>query len=215
MWWLEQMGVFDQVTAAPEDRWQHPTSMPPALLPPSPALTGVGGGHDLNPHQLANEGVVLLGRVNGVQDGVLSLAPDLRQSLQDGDASYSAWRDRMEAFIQANTISAPLEPPPAEYPTSSGEQSPIERLSLHANDISAVVWATGFRTDFSWIHSPVFGDDGRPLHFRGVTSQAGLYFLRIAPFYKRKATLIDGVEEDAAYLAERLTSPAAIDAAAD
>src|SRR5262252_6229643 len=48
MWWLEQMGVFDQVTAAPEDRWQHPTSTPPAMLPPSPALTGGGGGHDLN-----------------------------------------------------------------------------------------------------------------------------------------------------------------------
>jgi putative flavoprotein involved in K+ transport len=215
MWWLEQMGVFDQVTAAPEDRWQHPTSTPPTMLPPSPALTGVGGGHDLNPHQLAHEGVVLLGRVNGVQDGVLSIAPDLRQSLHDGDASYIAWRDRMEAFITPNAISAPLEPPAAVYRVSPAEQSPIERLSLHANDISAVVWATGFHTDFSWIHSPVFGDDGRPLHFRGVTSQAGLYFLRIAPFYKRKATLIDGVEEDAAYLAERLTSPAAIDAAAD
>jgi putative flavoprotein involved in K+ transport len=215
MWWLEQMGVFDQVTATPADRWQHATSTPAATLPPSPALTGVGGGHDLNPHQLANEGVVLLGRVNGMQDGVLSVAPDLTQSLLDGDASYVAWRDRMEAFIQASAISAPQEPASAAHPTSPAEQSPIERLNLHGNDISAVVWATGFHTDFSWIHSPVFADDGRPLHYRGVTSQAGLYFLRIAPFYKRKATLIDGVAEDAAYLAERLTAPAAIGAAAD
>jgi putative flavoprotein involved in K+ transport len=215
MWWLEQMGVFDQVTSSPADRWQHPASTPPASLPPSPALTGVGGGHDLNPHQLAADGVVLLGRVKGIYDDSLSIAPDLAQSLHDGDASYMAWRERIDAFIQANNISAPQKSPPPVYPTSPAERSPLERLDLQANEISTVVWATGFLTDFSWIHAPVFGDDGRPLHFRGVTRSNGLYFLRIAPFYKRKATLIDGVEEDAAYLAERLTTTAAVGAAAN
>jgi putative flavoprotein involved in K+ transport len=215
MSWLEQMGVFDQITATPADRWQHANSIPPAKLPPSPALTGVGGGHDLNPHQLAAEGVVLLGRVMGMHDDTLSIAPDLAQSLLDGDASYAAWRERIEAFIQANSISAPQEPPPPVFPMSTAERSPIERLDMRTNDISTVVWATGFHTDFSWIHAPVFGDDGQPLHYRGVTSLAGLYFLRIAPFFKRKATLIDGVEEDAAYLAERITAPVASSAAAD
>jgi putative flavoprotein involved in K+ transport len=207
MWWLEQMGVFDQITASPVDRWQHPVGTA-TVLPPSPALTGVGGGHDLNPHQLASEGVVLLGRVKGIEDGALTIAPDLQQSLQNGDASYHAWRDRMEAYIQANAIVVPQDPPPAVYAMSPYEQSPIDRLDLRTNAISAVVWATGFQTDFSWIHAPVFGDDGHPVHYRGVTNTAGLYFLRIAPFYKRKATLIDGVEEDAAYIAERLIETA-------
>jgi putative flavoprotein involved in K+ transport len=215
MWWLEQMGVFDQVTSSPADRWQHPSSNTPAAVPPSPALTGVGGGHDLNPHQLAASGVVLLGRVKGINDNSLSIAPDLTQSLREGDAGYAAWRERIDAFIQANTISAPQEPLSPMYPMSSAERSPIERVDLHANDISTVVWATGFHTDFSWIHAPVFDSDGRPLHYRGVTSATGLYFLRIAPFYKRKATLIDGVEEDATYLAERITAAPATNAAAD
>jgi putative flavoprotein involved in K+ transport len=88
-------------------------------------------------------------------------------------------------------------------------------VDLRTNAVSSVVWATGFQTDFSWIHASVFGDDGRPLHYRGVTTAAGLYFLRIAPFYKRKATLIDGVEEDAAYLAERVEKSSPFGVAAD
>jgi putative flavoprotein involved in K+ transport len=214
MWWLEQMGVFDQITASPADRWQH-TGGTPAMLPASPALTGVDGGHDLNPHQLASTGVVLLGRVNGLQEDVLSVAADLQQSLREGDAGYLAWRDRMDGYIQANAISVPPDPPPVVYPTSPAEQSPIDRVDLRANAVSSVVWATGFQTDFSWIHAPVFGDDGRPLHYRGVTTAAGLYFLRIAPFYKRKATLIDGVEEDAAYIAERVEKSSPFGVAAD
>jgi putative flavoprotein involved in K+ transport len=214
MWWLEQMGVFDQITAHPGDRWQHPAGTP-ATPPPSPALTGVGGGHDLNPHQLASEGVILLGRVQGIKDGTLAIAPDLQQSMRDGDASYLAWRDRMDEYIRANAISVPPDPPPAAYPTSPAERSPLDRVDLRANHISSVVWAAGFQTDFNWIHAPVLGDHGRPMHFRGVTSAAGLYFLRIAPFYRRKATLIDGVEEDAAYIAERLEKAAALGVAAD
>jgi putative flavoprotein involved in K+ transport len=209
MWWLQQMGVFDQVVANPTDRWQHSASVPPAVVPPSPALTGVRGGHDMNPHHLAADGVVLLGRLQGIEDGVLGVAPDLLDSLKQGDGTYLAWRQRIDDYIRDNGISAPLEPPPLDYPISASEQSPIQRLDLRAGGISTIVWASGFSADFSWVHAPVFDADHRPMHYRGVTSTEGLYFLRIAPFYKRKATLIDGVEEDAGYLADRLTSKAA------
>jgi putative flavoprotein involved in K+ transport len=215
MWWLEQMGIFDQVTATPADRWHQPTAGQSATVPPSPALTGVGGGHDMDPHQLAAGGVELLGRVAAVDDGVLSIAPDLRGSLSAGDASFLAWRERMEAYIQANQISAPEERPISVSPMSTAETTPLERLDLHANGVSGVVWATGFHTDFGWVHARVFDEAGHPLHYRGVTNIPGLYFLRIAPFYKRRATLIDGLEEDAAYIAESILSASALSLAAD
>jgi putative flavoprotein involved in K+ transport len=215
MWWLEQIGVFDQVTATPTDRWQQPVASPPAMVPPSPALTGVRGGHDLDPHQLAAHGVVLLGRVAGMDAGVLSIAPDLLESLSAGDAGFHAWRERMQTYIQTYQISAPEEPPVSVYPVSAAEASPLDRLDLGANRITSVVWATGFHTDFRWIHAPVFDDKGHPLHYRGVTRVPGLYFLRIAPFYKRRATLIDGLEEDAGYVAESILAEAAISLAAD
>jgi putative flavoprotein involved in K+ transport len=109
---------------------------------------------------------------------------------------------------------APEEPPAIEYPISASERTPIERVDLRGKRISAILWAIGFATDFNWIHAPVFAADGRPMHYRGVTTLAGLYFLRIAPFYKRKATLIDGVEEDAVYLAEQITTAVAVAATA-
>jgi putative flavoprotein involved in K+ transport len=215
MWWLEQMGIFNQVTASPTDRWTQATGGPQTRMPPSPALTGVGGGHDLDPHHMAASGMVLLGRVAGIDGGVLSIAPDLRESLAAGDAGFLAWRDRMEGYIQANQISAPEEPPGPLYPVSNAEASPLEQLDLRAHDVSSVVWATGFHTDFRWIHAPVFDADGHPLHYRGVTREAGLYFLRIAPFYKRRATLIDGLEEDAAYVAEHILARSVVSLAAD
>jgi putative flavoprotein involved in K+ transport len=210
------MGVFDQVTASPTDRWSHSSNTSaPSMVPPSPALTGVGGGHDLDPHQLAANGVVLLGRVLGIEEGVVSIASDLRHSLRDGDAGYLGWRERIENYIQASRLVAPDDPPITVYAPSPAETSPLEVLDLAANGVSGVVWATGFQTEFSWIHVPVFDAAGHPLHYRGVASVPGLYFMRMAPFYKRRATLIDGLEEDAGYVAEHIRGRSALGIAAD
>jgi putative flavoprotein involved in K+ transport len=200
MSWIEQMGIFDQAAATPADHWQHPGSGP-TVAPPSPALTGVDGGHDLDPHRLAQDGVVLLGHINGMTDDVLAVAPDLAENLRTGDASYAAWQTRIDAYIAAHGIVAPEADPTPALPLSLAEAQPLAHLDVKAAGVSAVVWATGFRTDFSWIHVPVFLN-GMPAHQRGVTAVPGIYFLRIAPFYKRRATLIDGLEEDAGFLAE-------------
>jgi putative flavoprotein involved in K+ transport len=68
-------------------------------------------------------------------------------------------------------------------------------------DVSAVVWATGYRPDYSWIRVPVLGPDGLPRHQRGVTEYPGLYFLGMHDQYSRGSSLIHWVRHDAAYLA--------------
>jgi putative flavoprotein involved in K+ transport len=203
MWWLDRMGIFDQLAAAtPTDHWQHATASPSGS-PPSPALTGVDGGHDLDPHRLAADGVVLVGRITGITAGRLSIAPDLTENLRAGDAGLLAWQQRIDAYIRANGIDAAPALEPEALPISSSEAQPLDQLDGQAAGLSAVVWATGFGSDFAWIHAPVL-EDGRPVHYRGVTEAPGLFFLRIAPFYKRRATLIDGLDEDAGFLAEQI-----------
>jgi putative flavoprotein involved in K+ transport len=204
MWWLDRMGIFDQLASTPTDHWQH-ASAASAASPPSPALTGVDGGHDLDLHRLAADGVVLLGRITGATSGRLSIAPDLTENLRAGDAGFLAWQQRIDAYIRANGIDAPPAPEPEVLPISSSEAQPLDRLDGQVAGISAVVWATGFGSDFAWIHAPVL-EDGRPVHYRGVSEAPGLFFLRIAPFYKRRATLIDGLDEDAGFLAEQIVS---------
>jgi putative flavoprotein involved in K+ transport len=71
-------------------------------------------------------------------------------------------------------------------------------------DVSAVVWATGFRNDHSWIDAPIFDDRQRVVHRRGVTDSPGLYFLGLTWQYTRGSALIGWVGDDAAYIADQI-----------
>ena len=79
--------------------------------------------------------------------------------------------------------------------------------------VDAVVWATGFRLDHSFVELPVFDDAGRVQHERGVTKVPGLYFLGLPWQHTRGSALLGWVEDDARYLAGRIgafaRSPAA------
>jgi hypothetical protein len=66
---------------------------------------------------------------------------------------------------------------------------------------AAVIWATGFAIDHSWVHVPVFDDAARLMHQRGVTSSPGLYFLGLTWQYTRGSALLGWVKDDAVLLA--------------
>lgn len=73
-------------------------------------------------------------------------------------------------------------------------------------NVAAVIWCTGFTPDFSWIDAPVFGDNGYPIHRRGVTSVPGLFFLGQRFLNRLNSSLIGGVGVDAEYLAEMVAA---------
>jgi putative flavoprotein involved in K+ transport len=83
--------------------------------------------------------------------------------------------------------------------------SPPE-LDLRAAGVTSLVWATGFRPDFSWIQLPALDAAGEPVHRRGVSPCAGLYFLGLPWLHKLKSSVLCGVGEDAQHLAERIAS---------
>ena len=67
-----------------------------------------------------------------------------------------------------------------------------------------MIWATGYRADYSWIKLPIFDEDGRLRHRRGVTDVPGLYFLGLTWQHTRGSALIGWVKDDAEYIAERI-----------
>ncbi|HVD89297.1 MAG TPA: NAD(P)-binding domain-containing protein [Jatrophihabitantaceae bacterium] len=71
----------------------------------------------------------------------------------------------------------------------------------------AVIWATGFGVDHSWIDVPVFDDDGRVIQRRGVTASPGLYFLGLLWLHTRGSALIGWVKDDAEYVAQQISGP--------
>lgn len=72
--------------------------------------------------------------------------------------------------------------------------------------VDSVIWATGYRPDYSWIKLPVLNEDGRPRHRRGVTEAHGLYFLGLTWQFTRGSALIGWVKHDAEFIAERIAA---------
>ena len=68
-------------------------------------------------------------------------------------------------------------------------------------EVDGVIWATGFRSDYSWIDVPILDSDGRVEHRRGVTEVAGLYFLGLQWQWTRGSALLGFVKDDAAQIA--------------
>ena len=91
------------------------------------------------------------------------------------------------------------------HPRAVGASGRTVRFSDGSElDVSAVIWATGFRNDHSWIDAPIFDDRHRVVHRRGVTGSPGLYFLGLTWQYTRGSALIGWVGDDAAYIAEQI-----------
>lgn len=196
-WWLGRMGFLEQtVDALPS---------PEMKFAASAHVTGKDGGRDLNLHQFARDGVVLLGRLEGAEGERIFLAGDLRENLAKADGFAAEIKSRIDAFIEKTGMDAPdPEPEPA---LDDGFRAPLIReLDAKAKGIATVIWATGFDVDFGWVKVPTFDEQGHPIHRRGVTQHRGLYFLGLRWLHTLKSALISGVGEDAAYLTDNIAS---------
>jgi len=87
------------------------------------------------------------------------------------------------------------------------EASPPLGIDLTRGDIRTIVWATGFRPDYSWLDVPVLDRKGMIRHDGGVVADApGLYLMGMPFLRRRKSSLIDGAGPDAQDLSAHLTS---------
>jgi putative flavoprotein involved in K+ transport len=73
-------------------------------------------------------------------------------------------------------------------------------------DVDAVIWATGYRLDHSWVEPKVEDEDGRIKHRRGVTDVAGLYFLGLSWQHTRGSALLGWVKDDAEFIAAQMAA---------
>jgi putative flavoprotein involved in K+ transport len=196
-WWFfkSKMGelTVDQL-ASPKDKFIE-----------NPQVTGARGGHSINLHQFARQGVVLLGHVHDGQDMKISLAPDLRESLAKSDQFEMEMLKRIDDAIAQSGQDVPEERP-SELLRDGYAAEIIPELDLKAAGITSIIWAMGFRFDPSLVKLPVVDDDDYPIQKRGVTQYPGLYFIGMPWLYKRQSNLLYGVGEDAEHIAADITS---------
>lgn len=88
----------------------------------------------------------------------------------------------------------------------AAEGSTVSFSDGSALDVQAVIWATGYTADHSWIDLPMFDHDGRVVHQRGVTDSPGLYFLGLSWQHTRGSALLGWVKDDAEYIAQRIAA---------
>ena len=79
-------------------------------------------------------------------------------------------------------------------------------MDLTSGEIKTIIWATGYRPDYSWLQVPVLDRKGMVRHDGGVVSSPGLYLMGTPFLRRRKSTLIDGAGDDARDLSAHLAS---------
>ena len=131
--WLSRIGFFDLT----------PDKLPvPKEQFAAPHVSGTKGGHTLNLHQFARDGVTLLGHLRGAAGDTISLAPDLHETLARVDQFEREVQKMIDGYVQANGLDAPEEELPQLR--DGYEQPIIEELDLKAAGITTVIWATGY-----------------------------------------------------------------------
>jgi putative flavoprotein involved in K+ transport len=194
-WWLDRMGRFAQtIDSFPGRRW-----------PPSTVVTGVSGGYDINVRQMAADGIHVLGRVEGASNGVLALARNANEILDEADEAFATFVDAAREFAAASTDPSLADEEPIESAALPATLADVEDLDLQRENVAAIVWATGYDYDYGWLRVPVLDSHGRPLQQRGVTQVQGLYFLGLHWMHAFKSGLFSGVGSDAQYIAEHMS----------
>ena len=199
--WQRDMGYLDRtpdMLDRPEDRFRG-----------DPHLTGRNGGYTLSLHDFHRRGIRLLGRLVGCEGERARLDGELHAEMRFADAFCARIVEQFERHIAERGIDAP-PPSAAELaggPPEDGRLPEIVReIDLRAADVGTVVWATGYRYDFSWIEvdAPVLDRSGYPVAPGGVTACPGLCFVGLNWMTRRKSGILYGVGDDARSVAEHL-----------
>jgi putative flavoprotein involved in K+ transport len=198
-WWLERTGSLDRTI----DELPDPQR---AREEPSLQLVGRPDHGNLDLTTLAAAGVELAGRVLAIDGRHIRFGADLPATIAAADARLRRVLAGIDAHIDAAGLGAEvLDPEPQQTLRVTGTAGSVD---LRARGITSVVWATGHRRSYPWLHVPVLDAAGEIRQRRGVTPSPGLYVLGQRFQHFRSSNFIDGVGRDAAFVADHLAAHA-------
>ena len=192
-WWLGVLGEWDAEIAKPGR--EHVTI----------AVSGARGGHTVDFRALGHQGITLVGLTESFADGKVKFKNDLAENIANGDANYLGMLDAADEYIKKNGIDLPEEPEARKrLPDPECVANPIKELDLAEAGITSIIWATGYKVDFSWLQVDTFDANGKPKHHRGVSYEPGVYFLGLPWLSRRGSSFIWGVWHDAKHVADHI-----------
>jgi putative flavoprotein involved in K+ transport len=195
-WWMDAAGVLDE-------RYDQVDDIVRARNVPSLQLAGSPERRTVDLNALTRIGVKLVGRLAGFRDGKAQFSGSLRNQCALADLKMNRLLDRIDQWARESGLDAMVDPPHRFEPTEV-EASPPLALDLFRSGIRTILWATGFRPDYSWLEVPVLDRKGRILHDGGVVEAPGMYLMGLPFLRRRKSSLIDGAADDARDLCAHL-----------
>ncbi|MBC8006489.1 MAG: NAD(P)-binding domain-containing protein, partial [Prolixibacteraceae bacterium] len=197
-WWMDASGVLDQ-------RYDEVDDIVRARNVPSLQLAGYADRRTIELNSLTALGVKLVGRLAGICEGKAQFSGSLRNVCALADLKMNRLLGTFDDWARDSGYDGVVAPPP-RFEATVVEESPPLLLDLTRGRIKTIIWATGFRPDYSWLDVPVLDNKGYIRHDGGVVDVPGLYLLGMPFLRRRKSSLIDGVGDDARDLSAHLAS---------
>lgn len=195
-YWYDKTGLMDRKASDLEDPRRKFGGQPQ-----------IAAWHTISLQGFHRNGIRLLGRLNGIDGTTLHLRPDLRKNIAAADRHSEKFCLNIDTYIKQHGLSFPADEgdDPHHAPLADLEQVPEpSTFDLTTAGISSVIWATGFRFDYSWVQADVTDAVGYPVTERGETTAPGLYFLGLNFLHTRKSGIVYGVGADAEHVTASL-----------
>jgi putative flavoprotein involved in K+ transport len=196
LWWMDASGIWNQ-------RYDEIDDLTRARRLPSPQLIGTPERTTLDLNTLGTAGVEIVGRLASVRDGRALFSGGLRNQFALADLKMDRLLDTFDEWARVHRRDADVGPPERFEPTRAPARSRLD-LDLRSGEIRSIIWATGFRPDYSWLDVPVVDRKGQLRHDGGIVDAPGLYAIGLPVLRRRKSTFIHGAEDDARDLIDHL-----------
>ena len=196
-WWMEAAGVLDE-------RYDEVDDIVRARRVPSMQLAGSDARSSFDLNTLTSQGIGLVGKLAGFNDGQAQFSGSLRNKCELADLKLGRLLDTIDDWATTNRIDDSI-PPPHRFEPTVVDASPRLGLNMESGEIATIVWATGFRPDYSWLELPdVIDGKGLIRHDGGKVESPGMYMLGSPFLRRRKSSFIDGGRVDAEELVAEL-----------
>ena len=195
-WWMDASGLSDEGYGEVDDIVR-------VRRLPSMQLIGSPEKMTLDLNALRGMGVRLVGRLAGIRGTKAMFSGALRNQCMLADLKLIRMLDKFDAWAGTAGLDSEFDAPERLPPTEVDDSPPLE-LDLASGAIRTIIWATGYRPDYSWLELPMLDRKGQLKHDGGVTPAPGVYVMGLPFLRRRKSAFIDGAASDASDLSTHL-----------
>ena len=197
-WWMDVTGLNDQ-------RFDEVDDIERARRLPSFQLAGSPERRTLDLNALTEIGVKLVGRIAAFSDGKALFSGSLHNNCAMADLKMNRLLNTFDQWSSENGLDGQVDAPHRPDPTRVEAMPPLS-IDLRSGGIKTILWASGYRPEYSWLHVPVLDHKGNIRHDGGIVFHAGLYLMGMQFLRRRKSALIDGAGDDARDLSDHLVA---------